>query len=111
MKRLGPMCIVICLSGCAVFDSGPKMMAEIGAEVSKVAAAAIEQMNFTQMTANADGDVTNPELVLEGFAATGIVFKGSARLIGASLSYGIAGAGVGNAAANAPGTGGGNDGG
>ena len=83
-------------SGCQALNSGPRLMERVAEGVTATAGTLIARFDPTEMTAGADGSVNDPEFVLEGFVATGVVYKVTARLIGADLSFDIDAAGTGS---------------
>jgi len=107
MKRLGmcaACCLVIgCLSACAVLESGPMMMRETAKSVEKVIDKALDQIDFTQLTANAGAKISDPRFAVHGYFCTGVVYRMNLELIGADMDVGVAGAGVGAAARNVEG--------
>ncbi len=92
--------LALCGTGCAVFESGPLMMKQTGAMVEKVMTAGLEQLQISQMTANADAAINDPRFRVHGFFGTGVRYEMYVELVGADMSVDVAAAGVGRAARN-----------
>jgi len=83
------------LVGCSALSSGPETMKEVSASAMTVTTTLASQMSPKNLTANASGEVHNPEYQCEGFVGTGVKWDITLRLIGAELDFNIAAAGEG----------------
>lgn len=107
-RKKGLMAISLLLTGfaaggCAAIESGPLMMRQTAESVEKVIDKALDQIDFTQLTANAGAKISDPRFAVHGYFCTGVVYRMNMDLIGADMEVAVAGAGVGDAARNVEG--------
>ena len=76
-------------------DTGPFTSGKIMAGVQAVAVQLVSKMDVQQMTADANGRISNPEFVLEGFVGAGWHFETTLRMIGVDASFDVDAAGTG----------------
>jgi len=86
---------LLALPGCSMWDTGPATVAKVTEGVSAVGITLASKMNPSEMTAGADGRVSNPEFAVRGFVGTGYYYDLNLRLIGADLGFDIDAAGTG----------------
>lgn len=102
-KFMAVLTMLVCVNGCAVLNSGPKMV-DATIEFQKVLATEmIGQIDFTQLTANAGANISDPRFSMRTVVGPAFVFDVTLALEGADLEANIAGAGVGKAARNVEG--------
>lgn len=100
---ISALCLAMCANGCAVLNSGPDMV-QATIEFQKILAEKmIGQIDFTQMTAGAGANVSDPRFSVRTIVGPCFVFDMELALAGADLSANITGAGVGTAARNVEG--------
>ncbi len=89
--------IMVWSSGCAAFNAGPKMMAQIGEGAMSLGITLAAKMNPKDMTARTGGKISDPRFTFKGHVATGVIFEFTAQLVGADLDYAISAGGQGMA--------------
>lgn len=84
------------LIGCGgVFSTGPQIAERTGQVAGDAVQALLTSFQPKEMTAGADGSVTNPEYVFDLFIGAGTYVRGSLKLNGANLQFDVDSAGTG----------------
>ncbi len=87
--------VSVVTGGCSVMDTGPFTAGKIMGGVQVIATQLVSKMDIKEMTAGANGRISNPEFQFEGFVGPGWYWKANLRMIGADASFDVNAAGTG----------------